>query len=329
MCKHAGKAGSTAPDSPEVAGSPEARGPDLSIIVPVATDSSGLDTTLRSLQTTALEGISCEIIVCNDGGGEPISAIAALHRCIEVRLDRNNGSYAARNAGVSVARGRSIAFLDADQSVDADWAQRGLQALRDADYVGGRIIVTPSDPGSYWQRVDARYAFPVASYLETMRFAPTANLFVTRAAFDRAGGFQETLRSGGDREFGVRCFGSGITQRFDPSVRVRHPARSLFAQLSKARRTAAGTATLEICLWGRPPLAVIGRALSMHIARIYRAIRFAAQCVFARQSSRDAADPCLAAGRALIESCYHLAVATTAAQLLLLPSQRFESREKQ
>lgn len=294
---------------------PAAHRLDLSIIIPVASDARGLETTLRSLQAMDVENVSYEIIVCNDGGGDPISRIAARYQCLEVRLERNRGSYAARNAGASVARGGAFAFVDADQTVASDWAQRGLESLREADYVGGRIVVALSEFGSYWQRVDSRYAFPVARYIEAMRFAPTANLFVARDAFENTGGFEGTLRSGGDREFGVRCFRSGISQRFDPSVKVTHPARGFWAQLSKAKRTAAGTALLEVCFWSTPPSKVAMKALVMHMARLYRAARLSIDCIHARSRGKEAADPCLGVGRALIESRYHLAVATSAVRL--------------
>ena len=56
--------------------------------------------------------------------------------------------------------------------------------------------------------------------------AMTANLFVRRAAFDAAGGMDDTLASNGDHEFVRRCRARGALLVFAGDAVVRHPARA-------------------------------------------------------------------------------------------------------
>jgi GT2 family glycosyltransferase len=55
--------------------------------------------------------------------------------------------------------------------------------------------------------------------------AVTANLFLTRALFDRVDGFDAELREFGDHDFVGRCVASGAELRFAADVAVVHPTR--------------------------------------------------------------------------------------------------------
>jgi GT2 family glycosyltransferase len=70
-------------------------------------------------------------------------------------------------------------------------------------------------------------------------FAGAGNLFVRAATFHRLGGFDESLRSGGDTEFGLRVRAAGGRVHFARRAVVDHPARGASEQMAKARRFAA------------------------------------------------------------------------------------------
>lgn len=224
----------------------------ISVIIPVRDDEAGLRTTLASLQA-CLEGQEdAEVIVCNDGGGEAISAIARQYGCREAKLSHRAGSYAARNAGVRISRGDLLAFLDADQRVSPRWLKAGLAGLTESDYVGGHVSVeTPDDSGS-WHRYEKANAFPVLEYLKTMSFAPTANLFVRREVFDAVGPFCDRLQSGGDWEFGTRVAAAGFRQAYCSDAVSYHASRGFGSQLTKIRRVATGAADVRFGVWREP-----------------------------------------------------------------------------
>ncbi len=220
----------------------------VSVIIPVYNDAAGLDITLCSLAQLKSD-FRFEVIVCNDGGPLAISDVTARHGFREVRLPSNAGSYAARNAGLAVATGDVIAFLDADQTVAPDWLDAGVRALQSADYVGGRVCIVSAENADLWTRYERARAFPVEKYLKS-GFAPTANLFVRRAVFDIVAPFSEALRSGGDYEFGLRVKASGLVQSYAADAITYHPARSRQQQLAKQRRVMFGIAEVRIALGG-------------------------------------------------------------------------------
>ncbi len=231
---------------------------NASILIPVYDDAAGLKTTLQSLVDAGIQKCNdTEIIVCNDGGGEAISSVARSYGVIEFKLEKNQGSYTARNKGVENAKGDILVFLDADQRVEEGWLEEGIKMLEHSDYAGGRVIVeTGSDP-SVWEMFDAINSFPVKYYLDKNHFAPTANLFVRRNVFDRVGTFNERLQSGGDMEFGRRVFDAGLKQTYAPKAITFHPARNRTQQAIKIKRVAEGHADILCLVLGKSPIFVL------------------------------------------------------------------------
>ena len=223
--------------------------PVLSIIIPVKDDLQGLALTIASIRQD--NGIDTggdattppcpyEIIIGNDGGGDQITAFAKQAGVREARLDINQGSYAARNAAVALARADKFAFIDADQGVGPNWRRAGLAALETAPYIAGAVEIDPAQCRTIAHRTDRFMAFPVRRYLKEGHYGPTANLFADRTMFEALGGFNANLRSGGDKEFGQRCYEAGYPQRFAADVITLHPPRDLKAQLRKVVRTTRG-----------------------------------------------------------------------------------------
>ena len=225
-----------------------------SILIPVYQDTTGLETTLNALARVGIPRPDAEVIVCNDAGGEAISRLATRYGVREVRLDENRGSYAARNRGIDAAQGNILVFLDADQRVDEHWLDAGVRALEHADYAGGRIIVESGANPTVWERYDVLKAFPVEHYIEHLHFAPTANLFMRRAVFERIGVFHETLRSGGDFELGQRVYAAGFVQVYAPEAVTFHPARNRAEQFKKIQRVATGQADVDCLILKKNPL---------------------------------------------------------------------------
>ena len=156
-------------------------------------------------------------------------------------VERRPGSYAARNAAVATCRGDVLAFTDSDCIPAPDWLVRGTAALvarPGCGLIGGRIDLFAADEdrptvGEVYERY---YAFHVRDDVERKHFAPTANLFTTRAVFDTLGGFDATLKSGGDRDFGNRAVAAGFEILYADDVVVQHPARRLGDLLHKKMR---------------------------------------------------------------------------------------------
>lgn len=125
-----------------------------------------------------------------------------------------------RNHIVAGSRGEVLIFLDADTSVTADWGNHLSTALRDLArepmQVTGSLCVVPDDPSPF-----IRYWFAKIRRKET-GYLGTGHMIVSRALFEKIGGFAPGLRSGEDYDFCVRAQQAGATLIVRPELKVVH-----------------------------------------------------------------------------------------------------------
>lgn len=218
----------------------------VSVIVPVFRDYDRLRLTLDCLVAQDYEG-PYEIIVADNG--TPDEELQPVERQREPQIhwvcEPRNGSYAARNAALQVANGEYLAFTDADCLPARSWLSAGIAALEEsgAGLVAGRIELVPRNPArltaaEIWE---LQRGFPQEHYANDLHFGATANAFTTRAIVEEVGPFHETLRSGGDREFGERVHDHGHAVIYCDYAVVKHPTRDqVDALMRKTVRTTKG-----------------------------------------------------------------------------------------
>jgi glycosyltransferase involved in cell wall biosynthesis len=120
----------------------------VSIIIPVYNVEKYLHRCLDSAGQQSYPDI--EIIIINDGSPDQCQAIideyAAQDARIKVIRQENRGLAAARNAGIKMARGDYLMFVDADDYIEADCVQQMLDnaLLTEADIVAGNHKILPS-----------------------------------------------------------------------------------------------------------------------------------------------------------------------------------------
>ncbi len=121
--------------------------PELSVIVCSHNGASKLPLPLRTLRDQTLSAERYEVIVVDDGSKDRTAEVATEAGVRLVRLEPNAGLAAARNAGVSAARGNVVALTDDDCEVAREWAEIVLAAFSDPDVdgVGGRVVPESTD----------------------------------------------------------------------------------------------------------------------------------------------------------------------------------------
>ncbi|MBI4573499.1 MAG: glycosyltransferase family 2 protein, partial [candidate division NC10 bacterium] len=87
-------------------------GPLVSVILPVYNGERFLAAAIASILAQDYQPI--EVIVVDDGSTDGTAAIARSFQGVRYLYQPNQGPAFARNAGIAVARGAFIAFLDAD-----------------------------------------------------------------------------------------------------------------------------------------------------------------------------------------------------------------------
>ncbi len=194
--------------------------PRVTVIVP-ARDAG--QTLARALQAIVGQeaGEPFEVIVIDDGSRDDTAAIAAaVGPPVRVVRQAALGPAAARNAGVAAAAGSRLAFCDADVFPAPGWLAAGIAALHDADLVQGRVTPDPAVALGPFDRT--LWIAGAAGLWET------ANLFITRDVFQRAGGFEQWLapRRGKalaeDVWFGYRALRAGARAAFCAEALAHH-----------------------------------------------------------------------------------------------------------
>lgn len=249
--------------------------PFVSVIIPVYNDAARLTLCLAALAEQTYPRSRFEIIVIDNGSDEPLAVKAAVEPYDNVILayEATPGSYAARNLGISLARGEAIAFTDADCIPAADWLDQGVQELQNCPKCGqvvGKIEVFfahPDRPTSV-ELYEQITAFPQERLLQQMHGGATANLFTWRQVIAVVGNFNADLKSNGDLEWGQRVYAYGYQQRYAASVLVQHPARSTWSELcARTRRLVGGEHHLRLgkaqSFWQRQTVFV--QALLFHL----------------------------------------------------------------
>lgn len=150
---------------------------------------SVLDQTHRDVELIAVDDASND-----DTWDRLVAATQRDERVKAVRLRRNVGTYAAKNVGLSLARGDFLAFQDADDWSCSERFALGLALLRRRPWLQavGCEYVRLQDDGRFWSSL----VWPL------QRRTPNSILF-RRRVLDRLGAFDEH-RFGSDSEFVAR-----------------------------------------------------------------------------------------------------------------------------
>lgn len=221
--------------------------PFVSVIIPVYNDGRRLRLCLQALKHQTYDSDYYEVIVIDNGSDavENIEDIVRSERAIYL-LEEIPGAYAARNKGLTKAKGEAIAFTDADCIPVSDWIEKGvtkLQQIKNCGLVGGEIEIfwRDRDRPTTVELYESILAFRQQDCIEKHHYSVTANLFTSKQTIERVGLFNSRLKSNGDIEWCNRVYARGYQQVYAKDVLVRHPALYSFKQLkTKVIRYAGG-----------------------------------------------------------------------------------------
>lgn len=218
--------------------------PLVSVIIPVYNDTHRLGLCLDLLAQQTIAG-QAEVIVVDNGSTEDMAALRARFPGVQWLHESKPGSYAARNTGIAVARGRILAFTDSDCLPSAVWLEKGIAPLLDDNppsFVGGGIdLVTTGVKRLRSAEVfDLAVGFPQKRFVEVIHFAMTANMLTRAETMAEVGLFSTTMKSGGDRDWGNRAWAKVGPGRYVEEARIGHPTRSTPPEVLKRVRRVAG-----------------------------------------------------------------------------------------
>jgi GT2 family glycosyltransferase len=184
--------------------------PRLSIVIPVYNGSDTLNRCLSALAASVVQDF--ETVVVDDGSSDDSAAVAGRFGVRLVRLERNSGPAAARNAGVAVSAAPLLFFLDDDVIIPPSFLGRALSAIEERPEFSalfcsfGRETV-PEDACSRHKNLVHHWTHQTAS-VEAATFCGGFGL-IRREAFLAIGGFDPWQRFLEDIDLGYRLHRMG------------------------------------------------------------------------------------------------------------------------
>lgn len=162
---------------------------DYSIIIPAYNEEKMLENTIKHLKVAmASIDLNGEIIV-TDNNSTDRTAVIAKEMGAGIIFEPINQISRARNAGVKIAKGRYLIFVDADTIVPAALLQKAINNLESGKVCGGGATVTSHDVPvvvkgvlAYWNMLS-----------RTFQLAAGCFVYCRRDDFEESGGFSDKV----------------------------------------------------------------------------------------------------------------------------------------
>lgn len=215
---------------------PAMTSPQVSVVIPCFRQGRFLAGAIESVLAQTCSSI--EVIVVNDGSDDDTEDVAARYGGrVRYVLKENGGLSSARNAGIAVARGRYLLFLDADDLIDRRAVMSLVEQMGDVDdrlvMMGFRLFVdhpaaefsqdqSPAMAAEHFSRIfdidpvlghrphdlnpNRLQSLP---YLIYTNFGPPHCWLCSRRMVLNIGGFDETLDACEDWDLWLRLAMSG------------------------------------------------------------------------------------------------------------------------
>jgi glycosyltransferase involved in cell wall biosynthesis len=202
--------------------------PEVSVIIPAYNSAAFISVALDSVLAQTFDRF--EIIVINDGSADTVELEHELERysqSVRYITQENLGAAAARNAGLRIARGELVAFLDADDSYLPTFLARQIALLRSsgADLVHSDAYVfgDPRLAGQTFMGLQGASGEATPERLLSIQTSVLTSAVVARKApILDVGCFDESLRRGQDFDLWFRLSKAGCRFAYQPESLVNH-----------------------------------------------------------------------------------------------------------
>jgi len=183
--------------------------PLVSVIIPCYNAEKTLSETVQSVQRQSFT--RWEIIIVNDGSTDSSAQLAnqlATQQCIQVIHTPNRGVSAARNLGEKIARGKYLAFLDADDIWHVNKLQTQVDFFNQNSKLGvcySRVRFT-SPSGKSLHQYSAIPKKPLTAYdlLVENHLCTSSNIMCLKQLFNESAGFDTSMNYAEDQEWLIR-----------------------------------------------------------------------------------------------------------------------------
>ena len=206
----------------------------ISVVIPAYNAEATIGDQLAALARQSGDA-DWELVVADNGSTD--GTVAVVENWVDrlplrvVDASVRRGPAAARNTGAGATTGDVLAFTDADDVVQPGWLH-AVADFGDRPGIGTGPVFRFLDG----DRVPERTGVPggLFHHMGFLPYAAGSNTVLGRAAFERAGGFSESFRTGEDVDLSWRLQLGGEELSFLPAAavaaRVRRHASGVFGQ---------------------------------------------------------------------------------------------------
>ncbi|WKN40709.1 glycosyltransferase [Tunicatimonas pelagia] len=216
--------------------------PKVSVIVPTLNAPEATRQCLTALVQQTYPHNQYEIIVVDNGSSEATIKVIEQFKVTLLSQTETKSPYPSRNLGIRQSTGEIIALIDANCIPEQNWLERGVQSLiaQQADLVGGKVVFTFSPQKTGAEIYDSLHNVQMEDNIKNDGMAKTANLFIYRYVFDKAGFFSKNIRSGGDVIWTSLAVAVGYKLKYSEEAIIYKSARKLNPLLRKQVRVGKG-----------------------------------------------------------------------------------------
>lgn len=228
---------------------------DFSIIIPAKNEEHNIGRCLDSINAMDFDRERFEILLIDNGSSDRTAEIAA-DRGARVFIQPDVTISQLRNFGSSQAKGRILAFLDADCTVAENWLEEAARYLDDtAMACFGSPPVVPDN--ATWVQQAWFQVRRKKQQVEEVAWLESMNMFVRRDIFLEVGGFNEDLITCEDYDLSLRLQKHGPIIADQRLLAVHHGEAATLGHFFRKERW-RGTSNLQgLCshgfVWGELP----------------------------------------------------------------------------
>lgn len=216
---------------------------DLSVVIPCMNSAGVIGEQLTALSRQEWHR-SWEVIVADNGSTDDLAAVVEKHKenLPQLRLvdaSGKRGAAHARNVGAAAARGKAIAFCDADDQVGSGWLAAIGSALDRHPFVAARVELAKLNPPQLVHGIKnpQETGLQQIDYPPYLPHAGGSTLGVIRSAHEAVGGFDEAVQYVEDADYCFRLQLNGVKLEFVPEALIHYRFKDRTSALfNQARR---------------------------------------------------------------------------------------------
>jgi cellulose synthase/poly-beta-1,6-N-acetylglucosamine synthase-like glycosyltransferase len=215
--------------------------PTCLIVIPAYNEGNNILACVNSLKGQNFPKDDYEIIVVDNNSTDDTPDIVKNLGVIHV-VEYKRGTAAAKNAGIRLAKGNIIAFVDGDCIATEGWLKNIVSGFEKSDIgcIAGGITAKEDDSLSPLERFFIRKGYlSQAQHVENsfLPFAAMANAAYRKEVFDKIGLFDEELLIGEDADLSWRMqLFTDYRVAYVPEAIVFHPYESRPEELFRQKR---------------------------------------------------------------------------------------------